>query len=102
MFKNVPRRHRDYARADAFGAQLFMRLNGEAYFTARGDENNLEVRIGRVSEHISPARNTRRWRILAPIERRQRLTRQHQCGWLMTELHDITISLDNFVGIAGA
>ena len=53
----------------------------------------------------SPARRRPRdsggRRVLAAIQGRQRLARQHQHGRLVAQLHDVAIGLDDLVGVAG-
>jgi len=38
-------------------------------------------------------------RILVAIESGERLPRQYQDGWLVAQLHDVAIGLDDLVGI---
>src|SRR6516225_7193513 len=44
--EDLPRWHRDDARANALGEQLLVRLNGEAQLATRGDEDQLRISAG--------------------------------------------------------
>ncbi len=101
VLEDVPRGHRDHARADAVREELLVRVDAEADLAARGDQDHVGLAAGRIRQHVGAARDAGRRRILAAVERRQRLPRQRQHGRLVAQLHDVTISFDHLVGVAG-
>src|SRR5258708_39692687 len=96
VLEDVPRWHRDHARANPLRDEPLMDLNDETDFTPRGDKDHLGISVWSVGEHVGAARHARGRRILAAIERRQRLAREREQGWLMAELQDVPVRLDNF------
>src|SRR5262249_54505506 len=94
--------HRHYAGANPFADQLLVSRDGKADLTARRDDDHFWIAPGGIREHIGPLRNAGSRRILFAIESGKRLTRQGQDRGLMAQLHDKAISLDYFVGVAGA
>src|SRR5207253_5171122 len=101
LVKDLPRRHRHYARANAFAEQVLVGLYREANFTPGGDDDYLRISAGGVCEHIGALRDTGCGRVLAAIESGQGLPRQRQCCRLMAQLQYAAICLEYFVGIPG-
>src|SRR5580704_4966561 len=99
MIEYFPGWNRNHSRADAFSDQRFVGLHSETDFTARGDQDDLRISFRAIGKNISAACNPRGGSILGPIECRQRLTRESQYGWLMSQLHNVAIGLDDFVGV---
>src|SRR6516164_8046907 len=102
MFEYVPGRHRHDTRSHTFSDELLVRFHSETNFTPRSDENHFWILACGVSEYVCSPRNSRCWRVLLSIQSRQGLTRQHQNGGFVTQLHDVTVGFDNFVGVTGS
>src|SRR5262245_26026436 len=74
--EDLPRRHRDDARADALGEQLPVSLHGQTELAPRGDEDHFGIAAGRIGEHVGATRDPCRGGVREPIERRQWLPRE--------------------------
>src|SRR6266853_6736707 len=55
MFEQVPRRHADDARPDAFRFQFLVGVYAEVHLAAGGHKNDLRIAIFRVGEDVGPA-----------------------------------------------
>src|ERR1051325_3024857 len=78
-----------------------MRLERKADFAAGGDKNDFWFATWRIGKDISALGNARGWRIFLAVDGWQGLTRNYQDSRFVAELHDKTVGLDDFVGIAG-
>src|SRR2546423_1477601 len=83
------------------GEQLLVGFHSQADFASGSDDDHLRISARSIREHVCTLRDTRCGRILSAIESRQRLTRQCQYRGLVPPLHDIAVSLDHLVGVAG-
>src|SRR5271165_2577060 len=101
VLEEIPGGHRDHTRADALGEQLVVGFHDQTYFAARSDKDQFRVSARDVSEHVRTSREAAGRGIFASVQSRQRLTRKRQHGRLVTQLHDVTIGLDDFVSVAG-
>src|SRR5438874_4013030 len=100
VLKDIPGWHRDDARPDVLGEQLFVGLHSERNLAARRNQDDLRVAAGRISEDIGTAHDPARRRVFAPIQGRQGLTRQRQYSRPMTQLKDVPVCLNHLIGIA--
>ncbi len=73
LLENVPRRHGDHARPDAFSQKRVVRIGGENDLAARRYQNDLRLAFGRVRQHVSAAREAGGGRESLAVERRQGL-----------------------------
>ena len=78
-----------------------MGIDNQGDLAARGDQNDFGRATWRVRHDIGAPCETGGRGIFAAIEGRQRLARQRDHRRLMTQLQDIAIRLDDFVGVAG-
>src|SRR5580658_5809534 len=91
--EDVPRGHGNNAGANPLAQQLLMRIDRESDLAAGGDQDDLRFSARRVRHDVSATGHASGGRVLAAVERRQRLTRQHDCRRLVPKLHDHAISL---------
>ena len=99
MFEYIPRRYRNHTRPDAFGDQLFMRLDSEAYFAARRNKDQFGIIAGRVGKDVGTARDSGCRRVFRSVQCRQRLARKNEHRRLVTQLNDVAVSLGCFIRV---
>src|SRR6266581_8655495 len=75
VIENLPRRHGDQARADAFSNQRLVRFHRKADFASRRNDDYLRIAARRVSKHVHTLRDAGGRSVSAAIEGRQRLAR---------------------------
>src|SRR5258708_40305638 len=78
VLKDIPRWHRDDARPDVLGEQLFVGLHSERNLAARRNPDDILVASRRASDGTAPAPDPGPRRVFAPVQARQPPTRAPQ------------------------
>ena len=102
LLEELPRRHRDHARADALGLQRLVGADAELHLAAGRHQDDLRLAALAVGEDVGTAGDAGGGRVLGAVDRRQCLARQHDAGRLVAHRQHRPPGLGHLVGVGGA
>ena len=100
LVEQLPAGHADDAAANALRREVLVSGDAEVHFAAGRQQQDVRRAARCVGKHVGAASDAAGRRVLGPVKRRQRLSREHQHGWLVAKLHDHTPGFGDFVGVA--
>src|SRR5256885_10345279 len=98
MFEQLPGRHADYARANAFSLQPLISLHAELDFASRANDD--QFRIGIAGQHVRPFGDARCRSVFGAVQCCAILTREYESDWIMAKLHNKSPALRDFIRVA--
>ena len=99
LFEQLPRRHADDARRNAFLLQRLVGFGAKRNFAAGADQDHRRFAAFGIGHDIGAASNAGGRGVARAVEGRERLAGQYEAGRLMLQPDDDTPSLDDLVGV---